>query len=442
MNNTPIKPGLGVAFAGVGYRSGKDVHRIAAWLGHGGGMDAWPESGCCGRLPAAPAFASYCQRNRSVDEDFKMNTQTAFFHDEKCLWHSTAGGFALIAPVGGWVQPPAGAGLAESPESKRRMVSLMQVSGLAGKVDFRSAPMATEEDLLRIHPQSYLERFKALSDAGGGELGDFAPFGPGSYEIAKLSAGMALHAVDSVLAGRNRNAYAMSRPPGHHCLAEMAMGFCLLANIPIAIEAARQRQGVQRVAVLDWDVHHGNGTQSIFYGRDDVLTISMHQEGCFPPGYSGADDRGAGEGLGFNINVPLLPGGGHDAYAYAMERIVIPAIDRFRPELIIVASGFDANGVDPLARMLLHSDSYRMLTQQAMAMADRHCGGKLVVVHEGGYAEAAVPFCGHAVVETLAAESLGVEDPFLELFQAWQPNPRFAAFQRGLIDEMVGLHGL
>lgn len=370
-----------------------------------------------------------------------MNRSTAFFHDEKCLWHSTAGGFALIAPVGGWVQPPANAGLAESPESKRRMICLMQVSGLAEKIDLRSAPMATVEDLLRVHPQSYLEKFKALSDAGGGELGDFAPFGRGSYEIAKLSAGLAVAAVDSVLSGHHGNAYSMSRPPGHHCLAEMPMGFCLLANIPIAIEAARHRHGIQRVAVLDWDVHHGNGTQSIFYERDDVLTISIHQEGCFPPGYSGAEDRGAGKGMGYNVNVPLLPGGGHDAYEYAVQRIVIPAIDRFRPELIIAASGFDANGVDPLARMLLHSDTFRMLTSQAMELADRHCGGRLVVVHEGGYAEAAVPFCGHAVVETLAGQHMGVEDPFLDLFKAWQPNSRFASFQRGLIDEMATAYG-
>ncbi len=287
-----------------------------------------------------------------------------------------------------------------------------------------------------MHPASYLARFKALSDTGGGEIGDYAPFGPGSYEIAKLSAGQALHAVSAVLEGRFRNAYAMSRPPGHHCLADRPMGFCLLANIAIAVEAARARHGVQRVAVLDWDVHHGNGTQSIFYERDDVLTISLHQEGCYPPGYSGAEDRGRGKGLGFNVNIPLLPGGGHDAYQYAMERIVVPSIDRFRPELIVVASGLDANGVDPLARMLLHSESFRMLTAHAMALADRHCAGKLVVVHEGGYAEALVPFCGHAVVEALSGQSLGVEDPFLAFTRAQQPTARFAAFQRGLIDEM------
>ena len=366
-----------------------------------------------------------------------MSNRTALFHDEKCLWHCTAGGFALIAHVGGWVQPPATMGLAESPDTKRRIVSLVQVSGLAEQLDVRSAPMASEEDLLRIHPQSYLEQFKAASDAGGGELGPYAPFGPGSYEIAKLSAGLAKAAVDQVLSGTYRNAYAMSRPPGHHCLANEPMGFCLLANIPIAIEAARHKHGIQRIAVLDWDVHHGNGTQSIFYERDDVLTISLHQEGCFPPGYSGAEDRGAGQGLGYNINVPLIPGGGHDAYMHAMDRIVTPAIDRFRPEMIIVASGFDANLVDPLARMLLHSDSFRELTHRAMELADRHCNGRLAVVHEGGYAESAVPFCGQAVLETLAGVRTEVQDPFLELGQAWQVNPRQAAFQRGLIDEMA-----
>jgi acetoin utilization deacetylase AcuC-like enzyme len=366
---------------------------------------------------------------------------TAFFHDERCLWHST-GLHALIFPVGGWVQPPAGAGHAESPETKRRMVSLMQVSGLAGRLDLRSADPATEEDLHRVHDAGYLKQFKALSDAAGGDLGEQAPFGRGGYEIAKLSAGLAKQAVDGVLAGAHRNAYALSRPPGHHCLRDRSMGFCLLANIPIAIEAARARHGVERVVVLDWDVHHGNGTQSIYYERPDVLTISLHQEGCFPFGYSGADERGRGAGEGRNINVPLLPGGGHDAYLYAMERIVGPAIARFRPQLIIVASGYDANAFDPLARMQLHSESFRAMTRQVLALADEHCGGRLVVVHEGGYAEAYVPFCGHAVVEAMAGESMGVEDPGLEPIRAQQPSARFAAFQRTLLDELASSFGL
>lgn len=364
-------------------------------------------------------------------------SKTAFFHDERCLWHSTAGLFSLFLPVGGWVQPPAGAGLAESPETKRRIVSLLQVSSLAEIIPILSAPMATEEDLLRVHPQTYLSQFKTLSEAQGGELGPIAPFGPGSYDIAKVSAGLAIAAIDSVLSGNYDNAYAMSRPPGHHCLPDQPMGFCLLANIAIAVEAAIAKHHLKRVVVLDWDVHHGNGTQACFYDRDDVLTISLHQQGCFPPGYSGAEDRGVGKGKGFNINVPLLPGGGHDAYLYAMDKIVAPAIANYQPDLIVVASGFDANAVDPLARMLAHSGTFRSLTEQTKAMAERHCDGRLVVVHEGGYAESCVPFCAHAVLEALCGEKSNVDDPTLEMFETWQPHARVRALQREIIDEMA-----
>ncbi len=363
-------------------------------------------------------------------------SKTAFFTDERTFWH-TGGTHALFFPVGGWVQPPAASAYAESPESKRRLLALIQASGLAASLDMGSANAASDDDLLRIHPRDYLERFKAASDANGGDLGELAPFGKGSYEIAALSAGLAMSAVDTVLAGRAANAFSLSRPPGHHCLRDKPMGFCLLANIPIAIEAARARHRVERVAVIDWDVHHGNGTQSIYYDDPNTLTISLHQEGCFPPGYSGAEERGAGAGEGANINIPLLPGGGHDAWLYAFERIVLPALDRFRPDLIVVASGLDASAVDPLARMLLHSESYRAMTQLVRDAAARHCGGRLVVVHEGGYSEAYVPFCGHAIVETLAGVRTQVEDPMLDLAILQQPSARFAAFQRQLIDEMA-----
>jgi acetoin utilization deacetylase AcuC-like enzyme len=370
-----------------------------------------------------------------------MSKKSALYHDERCLWHST-GLSALVMPVGGWVQPPSSAGHAESPETKRRFKSLLDVSGLSARLDVLSAPLASEEDLRRVHPQGYLQRFKQVSDAGGGDLGKLAPFGRGSYEIAQLSAGLVIGAVDSVLRGVHRNAYALSRPPGHHCLPDTPMGFCLLANVSIAAEWARARHGLERIAIVDWDVHHGNGTQAIFYERPDVLTLSLHQDRCFPPGYSGVDDRGAGAGQGFNYNIPLQPGGGDDAYRYAFERLVVPILDRYRPQLIIVASGLDANAADPLARMQLHSETFRWMTRTLMEVADRHCGGRLVAAHEGGYSEAVVPFCGHAVMEALANERTRVEDPFLELFQAQQPGEQFCRFQRRLIDEMASSFGL
>lgn len=365
-----------------------------------------------------------------------MNHDTAFYHDERCLWHTT-GEAVLVMPVGGWLQPPAGGGHAESPETKRRFKALLDVSGLGSEVAQRSAPEADEEDLLRVHSREYLERFKAASDASGGEEGLFAPFGPGSYEIAKLSAGLAKRAVSDVLSGTYRNAYSLSRPPGHHCLADGAMGFCLLANIPIAIEAARAGYGLEKVAVLDWDVHHGNGTQTIYYDRPDVLTISLHQESCFPPGSGLVEERGEGEGDGYNVNVPLPPGSGYGTYLYAIRRVVLPVLERFGPDLIVVASGLDANAADPLARQLLYSDSYREMTRLVMEAADDLCGGHLVAVHEGGYAESTVPFCGLAVVETLSGVRTAVEDPFAELFAAQQPAPKVLDFQRSIVDEMA-----
>jgi acetoin utilization deacetylase AcuC-like enzyme len=180
-------------------------------------------------------------------------------------------------------------------------------------------------------------------------------------------------AVDAVWRGEVANAYVLTRPPGHHCLPDAAMGFCFLSNIAVAIEAAKARYGIERVAVLDWDVHHGNGTQAIYYQRPDVLTMSIHQDGCFPPGYNGSEDRGAGAGLGANINIPLLPGSGHDAYLYAMQRMVLPALARYQPQLIIVACGYDANAVDPLARMQAHSDTFRQMTTLLRNFAEQHC---------------------------------------------------------------------
>lgn len=370
-----------------------------------------------------------------------MSRRTAFFYDEVSFWHS-AGQYAFILPVGGWVQPPSSAGFVESPETKRRMKNLMDVSGLSSKIRMSGAVSASDEDLLRVHTIEYLQRFKSFSDNGTGYVGLNAPVGPGSYEIAKVSAGLAIAAVETVLKGEADNAYSLSRPPGHHCLPDQGMGACLLANIAVAIEAAKARLGLGKVAVLDWDVHHGNGTQTIFYDRPDVLAVSIHQEGCYPPGYSGVEDRGEGNGRGANFNIPLLAGSGHASYIEAMERIVIPALERFQPELIIVACGYDANAVDPMARMMLHSDSYREMTRMTQAVADRVCGGRLVLVHEGGYSESYVPFCGLAVMEELSGIRTEVEDPLREWIELQQPSDVQRGFQGELIGQMAEAYGL
>ncbi|MCA9984742.1 MAG: class II histone deacetylase [Anaerolineales bacterium] len=361
---------------------------------------------------------------------------TAFYQDELCYWHTT-GEHVSFMPVGGWLEPLAGNGHPESPASKRRLKSLLDVSGLTRQLTVHSAEPASRDDLLRVHTVDYLDRLKAMSDAGGGQAGYDAPFGAGSYEIACLSAGLAKQAVADVWTGRYQNAYSLSRPPGHHCLPDKGFGFCLLANIPVAIEAARAEHGLQRVAVVDWDVHHGNGTEAIFYDRSDVLTISLHQDKLFPQNSGDFADRGQGDGLGYNLNIPLLPGGGEVSYAYALERLVLPALRAFQPQLIIIANGLDAAGFDPLGRMQLHVDAYRQMTKTMMAVADELCDGKLVVVHEGGYSESYVPFCGLAIVEALTDYRTAVEDPFSVSIIGAQPSERFNALQRELIDEMA-----
>lgn len=366
--------------------------------------------------------------------------RTGFWWDERCFWHS-GGNYAFLLPVGDLVQPLAAGGLPENPETKRRLKNLLHVTGLIDELSVRSAAGANFEDLLRVHPLSYLEEFRRLSEGKGGEIGERTPFGPGGFEIASLSAGLATEALRNILKGDVRNAYALSRPPGHHCLPAKPMGFCLLANIAVAIEAAFAEKRAGRIAVIDWDVHHGNGTEAIFYERPDVLTISLHQENNYPRDMGKLEHRGAGAGEGFNINVPLIPGTGHEGYLHAFRRIVLPALARYRPDAIVVACGFDASGVDPLSRMLATADTFAEMTRMTMQAADDLCEGRLLLVHEGGYSEAHVPFCGHAVIAALASSSTEAPDPLRVRLDFQQPNADFLAYQKGLIDRMAAFFG-
>ena len=361
--------------------------------------------------------------------------KTGFYTHELTFWHAT-GMQALGLPIGGWVQPSTVVG-ADTPESKRRLLNLISASGLLAQLYTPDTEPAALEDVLRVHTSRYIDEFRRVSEAGGGDLGISAPFGKGGFEIALVSAGLAIAAIDDVIKGVVQNAYALCRPAGHHCLPDQPIGFCLLANIPIAIEAARARHGIGRVAVVDWDVHHGNGTQSIYYDRSDVLTLSLHQETTgIPAGFGDADQRGQGAGLGFNLNVPLPAGSGHETYLHAFDRIVIPALEQYQPELIVVANGLDASIVDPLARMMLLSKTYRALTERIMEAASRLCNGRLAIVHEGGYSESYAPFCGHAIVEVLSGVHTDVSDPLGE-FQSQQPSRRTLDFYRTLIDEQA-----
>lgn len=366
---------------------------------------------------------------------------TAFFHDERCLWHS-GGNYAFMAPVGGLVQPAATGGLPENPETKRRLVNLLTVTGQIKNLAVQTAEPATEEELRRVHPADFLETFRKTAEAGGGETGLRAPYGPEGYEIARLSAGLARGALFSVLDGKADTAYALSRPPGHHCLPDWQNGFCLLANIAIAVEAALATGRARRVAVLDWDVHHGNGTEAIFYDRADVLTISMHQENNYPMDTGQADARGEGAGEGANLNIPIPPGAGHLNWLHALNRIALPAIRAFAPDVIVVASGYDASAFDPLGRMLCTAETFRLMTRATRALAQEICGGRMILVHEGGYSEVHVPFCAHAAIEEMTGNGPTAPDPFATTLELRQPPADLAHWINARIDSQADALGL
>lgn len=234
---------------------------------------------------------------------------------------------------------------------------------------------------------------------------------PGTMRAIEAAAGCCLDALDTVLAGTAKRAYCLIRPPGHHASRTLPDGYCMVNNIGVLAEHALQR-GIGRIAVIDWDVHHGNGTQAGFYDRSDVFTISMHMplgswNEHFHPETGDVDEIGIGEGKGFNLNIPMMYGSGDKAYEFAMREIVMTAFDDYKPDLIIIANGQDANQFDLNGRNLVSMTGYRRLARLARDLADRHCGGRVIMVQEGGYAMNYTAFCAYATVEGL----LKTEDP-------------------------------
>lgn len=359
---------------------------------------------------------------------------TGFVCHEKYMWHDT-GSAGLFVPSTGPVQPDRHV---EHPESKRRIRNLMEVTGLIDRLEIIRPRMATREELLRFHTPGYIDRLEAMSRESGGDAGWETPFAKGGFDIALLSAGGVLAAAEAVVDGRVENAYALVRPPGHHAEADMGKGFCLLANAVLGIKHVQATRGVGRVAVVDYDVHHGNGTEHAFYDDPSVLTISIHQDNCFPPDSGALSDTGTGAGEGYNINVPLPPGCGREPYLAAFERVVVPAITAFRPDLIVVPSGFDAGGFDPLGRMMLSSDTYRDMARTLKRLARDLCGGRLLFTHEGGYSAVHVPFCAHAVIEELCDAETRLDDPYATILNAMGGH-RLYPHQEAVIEEAARL---
>ena len=367
-----------------------------------------------------------------------LKKKTGFFWNEKCFWHS-AGNFTFLLPVGEHVEPSNTSRFPENPESKRRLKNLIEISGLSKDLDIIcDIKKVSDEDLYAVHTKDYILKFRELSEKNGGDLGLRAPFGPGGFDIARISASLVKEALFSVLDGKHVHSYALSRPPGHHCLADFPNGFCLLNNIAIAVESAIQAKKIEKVAIVDWDVHHGNGTEHIFYNRPDVLTISIHQERNYPIDSGCLEDLGGPEAHLSNLNIPLFPGGGHAVYTYAFDKIVIPKLRKFQPDIVVVACGFDASGVDPLSRMLCGSNTFVDLTKRLLGSVN----SGLVFAHEGGYSEVHVPFCGHSVLQALSGSTVTVDDPLASRINLQQPDVAFDNLQFERIKRIANLHKL
>jgi acetoin utilization deacetylase AcuC-like enzyme len=254
----------------------------------------------------------------------------------------------------------------------------------------REPRAATRDELLRVHSENHL----AAIDQTAGRAVSLDPdtfTSPHSRDVALLAAGAAVGGVEAIIQSAATRVMALVRPPGHHAERDRAMGFCLYNNVAAAAAHA-VALGLERVVVMDYDVHHGNGTQWIFYDDPRVLYISTHQYPYYP-GTGAAEETGYGKGAGFNVNVPLEAGSTDGDYEEVFKAIVIPVIDQYHPELVLISAGFDAHERDPLARMRLSTAGYASLTTSLCEAADRHCHGRLVAVTEGGYELSALKAC-------------------------------------------------
>jgi acetoin utilization deacetylase AcuC-like enzyme len=272
----------------------------------------------------------------------------------------------------------------DHPESPARLETVLKVVQEGGAPLAASRP-ATEDEVLRVHSQEYLKRVRSEIASGRRMLttGDTEISG-GSLTAALAAAGTVVSAVDAVVTGRTRRAFCAVRPPGHHASAARGMGFCIFNNIAIGVRHAQRRHGVERVLIADWDVHHGNGTQELFWSDGSVLFFDTHQHPWYP-GTGLQDETGDGKARGLIINRPVPAGAGRQEILGAFREVLVPAAERFKPQLVMVSAGFDSRAGDPLGRLTLTDADFADLTDLVLEIARQHAGGRLVSVLEGGY---------------------------------------------------------
>lgn len=301
-------------------------------------------------------------------------------------------------------------------------------------------PHPVSSELLgRLHSPAYVEEVRRVAEAGGGWLDMDTYICPASYRVALLAAGGLVQAVEAVLQGQVEGALALVRPPGHHACPARGMGFCLFNNVALGALYALEQRGLERVLIVDWDVHHGNGTQEAFFRDGRVLFFSVHQYPYYP-GTGAVQEIGEGSGRGCIVNVPLPAGVGDAGYIHVFEQVLLPVAQRFEPQLILVSAGFDAHWADPLASMQLSVGGYAQLAATLRRLAEEFCPGRLVLTLEGGYHPEAL---GYGVLATCRVwqghEPTEVQDP---LGPSQHGRPANDPILRNVIATVRDIHGL
>lgn len=287
----------------------------------------------------------------------------------------------------------------EHPGRLTAVRTLLEKEPVAG-VRFETGARATRKQLSRVHTSAYLEDIFAMRGRSAWLDVDTTAVSQGSIEAAEVAAGTAIAAVEAVLAGKTQSAFALVRPPGHHAEPVRARGFCLFNNVAVAAAHAQAELGCHRILIVDWDAHHGNGTQEIFWADPDVLFFDVHRASPFYPGSGALEETGGGLGEGTTVNVPMPDGAGDLAYVKAFRDILVPAADWFKPDLLLVSSGFDPHRLD--LALNLGYEGFAALTGIVRGIADKHCGGRIALVLEGGYHLESLARGVRAVLEVLA----------------------------------------
>ena len=323
------------------------------------------------------------------------------------------------------------------PENARRLKAIAGVldrSGIRAELNMLPLREAGDREILAVHRPRLLEALQMLSYEGGGWLNPDTYVTPDSWRVAALGAGAAICATEAVVRGDVANAFALIRPPGHHATPSLSMGFCLVNNIAVAAQYALDQLGIGRLAIVDWDTHHGNGTQDIFYEDGRLLYCSSHTWPLFP-GTGDLREMGAADGLGTTLNVPMPYYGGDADFERVYDTIIIPAVERFRPELIMVSAGYDSHWADPIGPMSLSVAGYAAIAQKVYNLAAEVCSGRLVCVLEGGYDLRALAAGVLATLRVLQGRPDLVEDPL-------GPHPAPKTEIDGVINYLLRSHPL